>query len=95
MRSLQPGRIDLIAHTLLAGSTVGLLSLVVWQNRDTIREVLGQRLDLRLLGVAFLITQISLLISFVRWSILVRVIEPSFTLRSSILRDSSVTCSTC
>ena len=85
MRSLQPGRIDLIVHTLLAGLTVGLLSLVLWQNRDTIREVLGQRLDLRLLGLAFLITQISLLITFVRWSILVRVIEPSFTLRSSIL----------
>lgn len=85
MRSLQPGRIDLIVHTLLAGLTVGLLSLVLWQNRDTIREVLGQRLDLRLLGLAFLITQISLLITFVRWSILVRVIEPRFTLRSSIL----------
>lgn len=85
MRSLQPGRIDLIVHTLLAGLTVGLLSLVLWQNRDTIREVLGQRPDLRLLGLAFLITQVSLLITFVRWSILVRVIEPRFTLRSSIL----------
>ena len=85
MRSLQPGRIDLIVHILLAGLTVGSMSLVLWQNCDTIREVLGQRLDLRLLGLAFLITQVSLLITFVRWSILVRVIEPRFTLRSSIL----------
>jgi glycosyltransferase 2 family protein len=85
VRSLQPGRIEANVHTILAGMSVGLLSLVLWQNRNTIHEVLGQRHDLRLLGLAFLISQVSLLITFVRWLILVRVIEPKFTLRSSIL----------
>jgi hypothetical protein len=43
VRSLQPGRIDLIVHILLAGLTVGSMSLVLWQNCDTIREVLGHK----------------------------------------------------
>ncbi len=84
MRSSRTGRIDLIVHMVAAGFTVGLLSFVVWQNRDPIHEVLGRRLDLGLLGVAFLITQVSMVITFVRWLILVRVIEPRITLRSSI-----------
>lgn len=84
MRSSRTGRIDLIVHMVAAGFTVGLLSFVVWQNRDPIHEVLGRRLDLGLLGVAFLITQVSMVSTFVRWLILVRVIEPRITLRSSI-----------
>ena len=88
MRSLQTGRIDGNVHTVLAGVSVALLSLVLWQNRDTIHEVLGQRHDMRLLGLALLITQVSLLITWVRWLILVRVIEPRFTVRSSILLGS-------
>ncbi len=85
MKATQFRRDNLIVHSLLAGFAVASLSLVLWQNRDTIRDVLGQRLDLRLLGLGFLTAQISLLITFVRWSILVRVIEPRFTLRASML----------
>ncbi len=85
MKSTQLGRDNLIVHSLLAGFAVALLALVLWQNRDTIREVLGQRLDLRLFVLGFLTAQISLLITFVRWSILVRVIEPRFTFRASML----------
>jgi uncharacterized protein (TIRG00374 family) len=85
VKSLQDSRINQIVHTLLAGLAVGLLSLVFWQNRDTIRDVLGRRLDLRLLGLGFLITQVSLLISFFRWFILVRVVEPRLTIRATML----------
>ena len=85
MKSLHDCRINQIVHTVLAGLAVGLLSLVLWQNHDTIRDVLGRRLDLRLLGLSFLITQVSLLITFVRWFILVRAIEPRFTIQATML----------
>ena len=85
MKATQFRRDNPIVHCLLAGFAVVLLSLVLWQNRDTIREVLGQRLDLRWLGLGFLTAQISLLITFFRWSILVQVIEPRITLRASVL----------
>ena len=62
-----------------------LLGLVLWQNRDKIREVFAHPLDLRLLGLGVLIFQCSLLITYVRWYLLVRVIEPRFTLRSTML----------
>jgi uncharacterized membrane protein YbhN (UPF0104 family) len=62
-----------------------LLALVLWQNREPIHEVLGRQLDLRLFTLAFLITQVSIFITFLRWHILVRVIDPTIALRSSIL----------
>jgi uncharacterized protein (TIRG00374 family) len=61
------------------------LGLVLWQNREKIRGVFAHPLDLRLLGLGVLIFQCSLIITYVRWYILVRVIEPRFTLRSTIL----------
>jgi len=85
VKSLHDCRTNQIVHTVLAGLAVGLLSLVLWQNRDTIRDVLSQRIDLRLLGLGFLITQLSLLITFVRWFILVRAIEPRFTIQATML----------
>ena len=62
-----------------------LLGLVLWQNRDKIREVFSHPLDLRKLALGVLIFQISLLITFLRWYLLVRVIEPRFTFRSTLL----------
>jgi uncharacterized membrane protein YbhN (UPF0104 family) len=62
-----------------------LLGIVLWRNRDQIRVVFAGPLDLRLLALGILIFQISLLITFLRWYILVKVIEPKFTLRSTML----------
>ncbi|HKM51822.1 MAG TPA: flippase-like domain-containing protein, partial [Isosphaeraceae bacterium] len=62
-----------------------LLGLVLWQNRDKIREVFSHPLDLRKLALGVLIFQISLIITYLRWYLLVRVIEPRFTLRSTLL----------
>lgn len=62
-----------------------LLGVVLWRNRDKIQEVFAHPLDLRLLGLGILIFQISLLITYLRWYILVKVIEPKFTLRSTML----------
>src|SRR4051794_9679234 len=62
-----------------------LLGVVLWRNRDKIQEVFAHPLDLRLLGLGILIFQVSLLITYLRWYILVKVIEPKFTLRSTML----------
>ena len=69
----------------LVAMAFGLLGLVLWQNRDKIRTVFAHPLDLRLLGLGVLIFQFSLLITYVRWYFLVRVIEPRFKLRSTML----------
>nr|WP_303652807.1 lysylphosphatidylglycerol synthase transmembrane domain-containing protein [Paludisphaera mucosa] len=63
----------------------GLLAVVVNQNRAKILEVFSRKLDLRLLLVGIAIFQLSVMLTFVRWYALVRVIEPRFTLRSTFL----------
>jgi uncharacterized membrane protein YbhN (UPF0104 family) len=82
---MRPGWIERIVHNLLAAVAIGAMLIVLWQNRQTIAEASAQRFDLRLLGLALLITHASLLITFVRWSFLVKVIEPRFTVRCSVL----------
>src|SRR4051812_38333024 len=62
-----------------------LLGFVLWQNRVKIREVFQHPLDLRLLGLAILIFLCSLMITYVRWYLLVKVIEPKFTLRPTMV----------
>ncbi len=69
----------------LVALAFALLGLVLWQNRDKIREVFSHPLDLRKLALGVLIFQISLIITYLRWYLLVRVIEPRFTLRSTLL----------
>ena len=49
-----------------------LLGLVLWRNNEKIGELLRHRLDLRLLGLGLLIYQVSLLITYCRWYMLVR-----------------------
>ncbi len=74
-----------IVNAFLSVLAFALLGLVIWQNRDKVSEVFRHRLDLRLLGLGILIYQISLLISYVRWYLLVRVIEPRFKIRDTML----------
>ena len=62
-----------------------LLGLVLWRNNEKIGELLRHRLDLRLLGLGLLIYQVSLLITYCRWYMLVRVVEPCFKLRATIV----------
>ena len=78
-------RLGLVVNACLVALALTLLSLVMWHNREKIVEVFRHRLDLRLLGLGLVIYQISLLISYVRWYMLVRVIEPRFRLRATML----------
>ncbi len=61
------------------------MALVLWQHQESIRQVLDRRHDLRLIGAAFVLTQTSLLLSFLRWSLLVRAFEPRFPHRWAVL----------
>ena len=72
-------------NAVLVALSFGLLAWVIGRNRAEVASVFSRSLDLRLFGLAFLITQISLLIIFVRWFILARVVEPRLTLRVSLL----------
>ena len=78
-------RLGLAANAFLMALAFTLLVLVLRQSSDKISEVFRRRLDLRLLGLGLLIYQISLLITYVRWYMLVRVIEPKFRFRATIL----------
>jgi len=62
-----------------------LWGFVLWQNRVKIREVFQHPLDFRLLGLAILIFLCSLMITYLRWYLLVKVIEPKFTLRPTMV----------
>jgi uncharacterized protein (TIRG00374 family) len=77
--------LGLVVNVVLVALAFGLLGLVIWQNRSEIRKVFGHSLDLRLLAGAFVIYLIGLVATFVRWSFLVRVIEPGFALSSTLV----------
>jgi glycosyltransferase 2 family protein len=63
----------------------GLLGLVISQNAAKIHQVFSRRLDLRWLVAGEAIFLTALVSTFVRWYLLVRVIEPKFTFRAAIL----------
>jgi uncharacterized membrane protein YbhN (UPF0104 family) len=74
-----------IVNVALIALAFGLLAFVVYQNGDKIRDVLTRKPDYRLLLAGIVIFQASVMLTFVRWYALVRVIEPRFTLRSTFL----------
>ena len=63
----------------------GLLFLAIRGQREQIREVLSHRIDGRLVALGFAIYMSGLLVTFVRWYWLVRVVEPGFRLRDAFL----------
>jgi len=81
-------RLSLIVNAALVALAFGLLGLVIWQNSGDIRKVFSRRLDLSLLGWALAVYLTGMAGTFVRWFILVRVIEPKITLRSTLLLSS-------
>jgi uncharacterized protein (TIRG00374 family) len=63
----------------------GLLGWVIYDKRGKIHDVFSRSLDGRLFLLAFAIYMTGLLITYVRWYFLVRVIEPRFRLRDAML----------
>ena len=77
-------RLGLVLDACLAALALTLLSLVMWQNREKIVEVFRRRLDLRLSGSGGDLSDQSA--DFLCcWYMLVRVIEPRFKLRATLL----------
>ena len=72
-------------NAALVALAFGLLGLVIWRNREKIHEVFGRPLDCRLLALAEAIYLVGMVSTFVRWYLLVRVIDPRFTLRAAVL----------
>jgi glycosyltransferase 2 family protein len=83
--STRTSRLGLFVNAALVALAFGLLGVVIWQNWGKIREVFSRPLDLRLLALAFAIYMIGILLTFVRWFVLVRVIEPQFRLSATFL----------
>lgn len=78
----------LVINVSLVILAFALLGWVLWDNSAKIEEVFARPLDLRLLGLGILIFQISLLLTYVRWFWLIRVIEPRFRLGATLLLGS-------
>ncbi|MGC8643947.1 MAG: lysylphosphatidylglycerol synthase transmembrane domain-containing protein, partial [Isosphaeraceae bacterium] len=74
-----------VINLALVATAFVLLGLVLWRNREKIHAVFSHPLDLRLLVLGIAIFQCSLIITYMRWYLLVRVIEPRFTLRATLL----------
>lgn len=76
---------SILINVFLIALAFALLSHAIWGNRTEIHRVFSRGLDYRLFALAFAIYLTGLIISFVRWYWLVRVVEPSFRLNSAIL----------
>jgi glycosyltransferase 2 family protein len=74
-----------VVNTALVILAFSLLALVIGQNREMIREVFSRPLDLKLLALAVAIYFMGMVGTFVRWFYLVRVIEPNFRFRATML----------
>ncbi len=76
---------SILFNVLLIALAFALLSHAIWRNRAEIHRVFSRSLDYRLFILAFGIYLVGLIVSFVRWYWLVRVVEPSFRLNAAIL----------
>jgi uncharacterized protein (TIRG00374 family) len=74
-----------VVNAALVALAFSLLGLVIWQKSGEIRKVFSRPLDLRLLLLAQVIFLCAMIVTFVRWFVLVRVIEPRFTFRATLL----------
>jgi uncharacterized protein (TIRG00374 family) len=78
-------RLGLLVNLALVALAFGLLGLVIYQKSEKIHEVFSRRLDLRYLAAGEAIFLTALFSTFIRWYLLVRVIEPKFTFRAALL----------
>jgi uncharacterized protein (TIRG00374 family) len=74
----RPAR-GLWVNALLVTLAFGLLGLAVYQNRAQVHDVLSRPVDARYLAAGFAVYLLGLVVSFLRWYALVRVIDARFT----------------
>jgi glycosyltransferase 2 family protein len=86
-RPRNPG-LSKIVNGALVLLAFALLAFVIWRNREEINRVFSRRLDFRLFALALCIYMVSVVLTFVRWFMLVRVIEPNFKLGATLVLGS-------
>ena len=74
-----------VQNVLLVALGFALLGHAIWKSRGQIREVFAHDIDGRLFLAAFAIYLTAMLLTFLRWHQLVRVVEPSFRLNAAVL----------
>jgi uncharacterized protein (TIRG00374 family) len=62
----------------------GLLGVAVWNNRTEIRDVLSRPLDGRLFALGFAVYLSGMVLTFIRWYLLVRALDIPFRLRDAL-----------
>jgi glycosyltransferase 2 family protein len=75
---------SLVINAALMLLAFGLLGRAIWNNRENIREVLAGPLNGRLFALALLINIVGLILTFVRWYILVRALNIPLRLRDAM-----------
>jgi uncharacterized membrane protein YbhN (UPF0104 family) len=78
------GRGQLI-NAILVVLAFSLLGWMIWSKRADIKQVFERPLDFRLFALALGIYLTGLVITFFRWFLLVRVIEPRFALSATVV----------
>jgi uncharacterized membrane protein YbhN (UPF0104 family) len=78
-----PARRHLI-NIALSALALGLLAFTIYSNRDQIQSVFRRRVDPRLMAAAYLLYMTALVLTFVRWFILVRALGLPFRLRDAV-----------
>ena len=76
---------NLLVNATLMAVAFTLLGLAIRKNWDQVRDVLHRNPDWRLLGLAFGVYMVAILLTFVRWYWLVRVVEPTFRPGAAVL----------
>jgi uncharacterized membrane protein YbhN (UPF0104 family) len=72
-------------NLLLIGVGLALLGHAAWSNHHQIQDVFRRSLDGRLFVLAFGLYLAALVLTFFRWFILVRVVDPTFRLGAAVL----------
>lgn len=75
---------SIVINVLLVGVALGLLALTVYQNRARILEILNRPIDGRLVAISFAGYLVALVLTFVRWFVLVRALGLPFRLRDAL-----------
>lgn len=78
-------RLSLLINLILVALAFGLLFLAIRGHWTKIQEVFHRGVDWRLFALGFVVYMTGLLITFWRWYLLVRVVEPRFRLRDAFL----------
>jgi uncharacterized protein (TIRG00374 family) len=77
--------LHLVVNLALIALAFALLGGVIWNHRARIRQVLAHGLDARLFALAFVAYMAALVLTFVRWTMLVKVIDRTFRFREAAL----------